>query len=78
MPISRWLSAADNPLGYANSWMVYEGEQAELRRVRFPASFRPLRIAGDRILGVHTDEQGIQTGAWVPIPDLSAAVLPPE
>ena len=76
-----WLqqfSVADNPLGYANSWMVYEGEQTELRRVRFPASFRPLRIAGDRILGVHTDEQGIQTGAWVPIPDLSTAVLPPE
>jgi hypothetical protein len=76
-----WLqqfSVADNPLGYANSWVVHEPQQTELVRVSFPASFRPLRLAGDRILGVHTDEQGIQTGAWVPIPNLAAATLRPE
>ncbi|UCG88201.1 MAG: hypothetical protein JSW71_06560 [Gemmatimonadota bacterium] len=76
-----WLqqfSVADNPLGYSNGWVVHEPSQTELRRVQFPASFRPLRIAGDRILGAHTDEQGVQTGAWVPIPDLSAAELPPQ
>jgi hypothetical protein len=72
-----WLqqfSTADNPLGYSDGWIVHEPQQTDLLRVEFPHSFRPLRIVGDRILGVHSDEQGNQTGAWTPIPDLT---IPP-
>ncbi len=74
-----WLQefvVEDNPRGYANSWIIHEPQQTEHIRVEFPASFRPLRISGGLILGVSTDARGIQTGAWVPIPDLSTATLP--
>ncbi len=74
-----WLQefvVEDNPLGYANSWIIHEPLQTEHVRVEFPASFRPLRISGGRILGVSTDAQGIQTGAWVAVPDMSTASLP--
>jgi len=74
-----WLQefvVEDNPLGYANSWIIHEPQQTEHLRVEFPASFRPLRIVGGRVLGVSTDARGIQTGAWVPVPDLSTATLP--
>jgi hypothetical protein len=74
-----WLQefvVEDNPLGYANSWIIHEHMQAEHVRVEFPASFKPLRISGGRILGVSTDAQGIQTGAWVAVPDMSTASLP--
>ena len=74
-----WLQefvVEDDPLGYANSWLIHEPQQVDHIRVEFPASFRPLRISGGRILGVSTNAQGIQTGAWVPIPDLSLAAAP--
>ncbi|UCD23457.1 MAG: hypothetical protein JSW51_10455 [Gemmatimonadota bacterium] len=74
-----WLQefvTGDNPLGYANSWLVHEPQEADLVRVEFPSTFRPLRISGNTILGVSTNAQGIQTGAWVPVPAVSTATLP--
>ena len=73
-----WLqefSAATSPLGLSSIWSVYEPGQDSLIRVQFPESFRPMRISNGRILGVNT-ESGLQTAAYVPLPELSRTTTP--
>jgi hypothetical protein len=72
----REFLTEDDPRGYANSWLIHEPQQSELVKVEFPPSFRPLRVSGGKILGVSTNPQGIQTGAWVPVPDMASAAQP--
>jgi hypothetical protein len=74
-----WLqefSTASGPLGLSDVWSVYEPGRDSLIRVQFPESFEPMRIANGRIFGVSTDGTGVQTGAYVPIPDLSTTAPP--
>ncbi len=65
-----------SPLGLSAIWSVYEPGKADLVRVQFPETFRPLRIWNDRVFGVSTDEAGNQRAAYVLIPDLTVQATP--
>jgi hypothetical protein len=74
-----WLqefSMASSPLGLSAVWSVYQPGRDDLIRVRFPETFRPIRLSDGRIFGVSTNESGAQMGAYVPIPDLSTTATP--
>lgn len=63
-----WLnrfSTATSPLGYGSDWHVLDGTERGTV-VRFPSRFRPAVLSRDGAYGVHEDELGVQTVAFVP------------
>lgn len=60
------FSTADHPLGYGRTWLVLD-DGTRVRRVRFPAGFRPRVIGPDRGVGVLTDSLDVQHVASVPL-----------
>lgn len=70
-PVGRvWLnrfSTARNPLGYGSDWRVVDGTP-KATVVRFPPGFRPSLVEQDGAYGIHEDELGVQTVAFVPFP----------
>ena len=61
-----WLQEFDTgsgQMGRGPDWLRISSG-GEVRRVKMPPTFRPMRFADDRIWGVHTDELDVEHVAW--------------
>lgn len=55
-----WVRRYGVPGGEVAEWDVFESGGAHVARVRFPRSFRITQVGDAFLLGVHTDDMGIQ------------------
>lgn len=64
-----WVGAYAPPGEEAAAWEAFDASGRRLGTVRMPPLFRPLDVAGDRLLGVRRDASGVE---WVEVRRLSA------
>lgn len=55
-----WVQRTPWPGAVPSEWDVYDADGKTLGTVRMPASFRATHIGGDFVLGVWTDEDGVE------------------